>query len=116
MAQGWEPESRDIREQGPTGAMRGSELPSPESHRPALALVSLGILPATRYSNPKNPHLNLKNPNPQYLKSSSYSECYYPNLFWVIRVAAPDTRTTHTSVAWVPALETWSLESNPIVK
>jgi len=29
MAQGQEPESRDNREQGPTGAMGGSELPSP---------------------------------------------------------------------------------------
>jgi hypothetical protein len=53
-----------------------------------------GHITATHYSNPKNLHPNPKNPNPQYPKSSSDSECYYPNLFWVIRVAAPSTRTT----------------------
>jgi hypothetical protein len=60
--------------------------------------LSLGILSAIRYPSPKNLHLN-----PQYPKSSSDSECYYPNLFWVIRVAASGSGTTRTSVAWVLA-------------
>jgi hypothetical protein len=51
--------------------------------------VRLGILPATRYPDP-DPNY----PNMQYPKSGSDSKCYYPNLVWVIRVAALGTRTT----------------------
>jgi hypothetical protein len=60
-------------------------------HRPPASSITLFCKSGhiTRCPNPKNPHSNPKNPNTQYPKSSSDSECYYPNLFWVIWVAAP---------------------------
>jgi hypothetical protein len=51
----------------------------------------------TRYLNPKYPDPNPKYPNPHYPMSSSDSESYYPNLYWVIRVTTPGTRTTRNS-------------------
>jgi hypothetical protein len=48
----------------------------------------------TQYPNSKYPDLDLKYPYPHYLMSSSDSESYYPNLYWVIRVSTPGTRTT----------------------
>jgi hypothetical protein len=76
----------------------------PLSPRPAgertdrHAGVRLGILPATRYPNPKNPDPDPKYPNPQYPKSNLDSKCYYPKLVWVFRVVAPGTRSTHISL------------------
>jgi hypothetical protein len=64
-----------------------------------LRRLRLGILPATRYPNPKNPDPEPNYPNSQYPKSSSDSKYYYPNLVWVIRVAPPGTRTTRNSVS-----------------
>jgi hypothetical protein len=58
--------------------------------------ISQGTKPDTQIPNPKYLHLNPKNPNPQYPKSNSGSECYYPNLFQVNRVVYPGTRSTRT--------------------
>jgi hypothetical protein len=60
--------------------------------------LRLGILPATRYPNPKNPDPDPKYPNPQYPKSNLDSKCYYPKLVWVFRVVVPGTRSTHISL------------------
>jgi hypothetical protein len=69
----------------------------PISHRTTWwrgTQLSLGILPATRYPNPKYPDPEPKYPNPHYPISSSDSKSCYPNLYWVIRVTTPGTRTT----------------------
>jgi hypothetical protein len=48
----------------------------------------------TRTPNLKYPDPDPKYPNPHYPMPSSDSESYYPNLYWVIRVSTPGTRTT----------------------
>jgi hypothetical protein len=47
----------------------------------------------TRTLNLKYLDPDPKYPNPHYPMSSSDSESYYPNLYWVIRVSTPGTRT-----------------------
>jgi hypothetical protein len=71
-------------------------------------LLSLGILPATRYPNPKYPDPDPKYPNPHYPISSSDSKSYYPNLYWVIRLTMPGTQTTQTTCTGV---ENWRVNS-----
>jgi hypothetical protein len=44
--------------------------------------------------NPKYLDPDPKYPNPHYMMSSSDSESYYPNLYCVIRISTPGTRTT----------------------
>jgi hypothetical protein len=68
--------------------------PRRRTARAVPSMVTQCTKPDTRTPNLKYPDPDPKYLNPHYPISNSDSESYYPNLYWVIRVSTPGTRTT----------------------